>query len=57
MGPYCSGEKSIKISYRFQEKDKELGSQEFPLSPLQNLYWPICFHKSTFTYLPSPTTC
>ena len=32
MGPYSSGNKSIKISYDFQEEDKELVSQKFPLS-------------------------
>ena len=52
-----SEDKSIKISYDFQEKDKELDSQEFPLSPLQDLYWQSWFHKLTFTFLPSPTTC
>ena len=41
MGPYSSGDKSIKISYDFQEKDKELDSQELPLSPLPDLYWPL----------------
>ena len=38
MGRYSSGNKSIKISYDIQEKDKELGSKELPLSPLQDLY-------------------
>ena len=33
MGPCSSGDKSIKISYYFQEKDKELDSQDLPLSP------------------------
>ena len=32
MGPYSSGNKSIKISNHFQEKDKELESRDFPLS-------------------------
>ena len=44
MGPYSSGNKSIQISYDFQEKDKELDSQELPLLPLQGLYWPSWFH-------------
>ena len=57
MGPNSSGDKSIKFSYDFQEKDKELDSLEFPLSSLQDLYWPTWFHKLTFTFLPSPTTC
>ena len=35
MEPYSSEDKNIKISYDFQEKDKELDSQELPLSPLQ----------------------
>ena len=38
MGPNSSGDKSIKFPYDFQEKDKELDSLEFPLSPLQDLY-------------------
>ena len=38
MVPYSSGNKSIKISYDIQEKDKELDSKELPLSPLQDLY-------------------
>ena len=38
MGPYSSGDKSIKISYDFQEKDKEFDSKELPLSLLQDLY-------------------
>ena len=38
MGRYSSGNKSIKISYDIQEKDKELDSKELPLSPLQDLY-------------------
>ena len=38
MGPYSSGDKSIKISYDIQEEDKELDSKESPLSPLQDLY-------------------
>ena len=41
MGPYSSGDKSIKISDDFQEKDKELDSQELHLSPLPDLYWPL----------------
>ena len=57
MGPYSGEDKSIKISYDFQEKDKELDSQELPLSPLQDLYWQSWFRKLTFTFLPSPTTC
>ena len=57
MGPYSSGDKSAKISYDFQERDKELDSQELLLSPLQDLYCPSWFHKLTFTFLPSPTTC
>ena len=57
MGPYSSGDKSIKISYDFEEKDKELDSKELPLSLLQDLYWPRWFHKLTFIFLSSPTTC
>ena len=57
MGSYSSGDKSIKISYDIQEEDKELDSKELPLSPLQDLYWPSWFHKLTFTFLLSPTTC
>ena len=57
MGPYCSRDKRIKISYDIQEKHKELDPKELPLSPLQDLYWPSSFHKLTFTFLPSPTTC
>ena len=57
MGPYSSRDKSIKISYDIQEEDKELDSKELPLSSLQDLYWPSWFHKLTFTFLPSPTTC
>ena len=57
MGPYSSGDKRIKTSYDIQEKHKELDSKELPLSPLQDLYWPSWFHKLTFTFLPSPTTC
>ena len=34
-----------------------MDSKELPLSPLQDLYWPSWFHKLTFTFLPSPTTC
>ena len=45
MRSYSSGDKSIKISYDIQEEDKELDSKELPLSPLQDLYWPIWFHK------------
>ena len=45
MRLYSSGDKSIKISYDFQEKYKELDSQELPLSPLQDPYWPSWFHK------------
>ena len=56
MGPYSSGDKSIKISNDIQEVDKELDSKELPLLPLQDLYWPSWFHKLTFTFLPSPTT-
>ena len=37
MGPYSSGDKSIKISYDIQE-GKELDSKELPLSPFQDLY-------------------
>ena len=51
MGLYSSGDESIKTSYDFQEEDKELDSQELPLLPLQDLYWPSWFHKSTFTFL------
>ena len=40
MKPYSNGDKSIKISYYFQEKDKELDCQELPLAALQDLYWP-----------------
>ena len=39
MGPYSSGDKSIKISYDIQEEDKELDeldSKELPLSSLQD---------------------
>ena len=43
MGPYSSGDKSIKISYDIQEEDKELHSKELPLSPLQDLYLPSWF--------------
>ena len=50
MGPYSSGDKSIKISYDIEEEDKELDSQELPLSPLQDLFWPSLFHKLTFTF-------
>ena len=57
MRPYYSGDKSIKFSYYFLKKDKELDSQELPLQPLQDLYWPRWFHKLTFTFLTSPTTC
>ena len=57
MGPYSSGDKSIKISYDIQEKYEELDSKELPLSPLQDLHWPSWFHKLTFTFLPSPSTC
>ena len=57
MGPYSSGDKSIKISYDFQEKDKKLDTEELLLSPLQDLYWPSWFHKLTFTFLPTSTTC
>ena len=57
MEPYSSGYKTIKISYDFQEKDKELDSKELLLSPLQDLHWPSWFHKLTFTSLPSPTAC
>ena len=49
--------KSIKISYDFQEKDKELDSQELSLSPFQDLYWPSWFHKLTFIFFPNLTTC
>ena len=38
MGPYSSGDKSIKISYDIQEEDKELDSKELPLSSLQDLF-------------------
>ena len=54
MGPYSSGDKSMKTSYDIQE-DKELESKELPLSRLQDLYWPSWFHKLTFTFLPSLT--
>ena len=57
MGLYSSGDKSIKISYDFPEKDKELDFQELSLSLLQHLYWPSWFRKLTFTFLQSPTTC
>ena len=57
MGPYSSGDKCIKTSSDFQEKDKELDPQELPLSPLQDLYWPSWFHMLTFTLSPSLTTC
>ena len=57
MGAYSSGYKSINISLYFQEKDKELDSQELPLSPLQDLYWPSWFHMLTFSLSPSLTTC
>ena len=57
MGPYSSRDKSIKISHDFQEKHKELDSQELPLSSLQDLHWPSWFHRLTFTFLQSPTTC
>ena len=56
MGPYSSGDKSIKISHDFQEKDKEVNSQELPLLPLQDLYLPSWFHKLTFTFWPSHTS-
>ena len=45
MGSSSSGDKSIKISYDIQGEDKELGSKELPLSPLQDLYRPSWFHK------------
>ena len=51
MAPYSGGDKSIKISYDFQENYKETDSQELPLSSLQDLYWPSWFHKLTFTFL------
>ena len=51
--PEIKASKSLDI----QEEDKELDSKELPLSPLQDLYWPSWFHKLTFTFLPSPTTC
>ena len=57
MRPYYSGDKSIIISYYFLKKDKELDSQELSLQPLQDLYWPSWFHKLTFTFSTSPTTC
>ena len=59
MGPYSRRGKSIKISHDFQEKDKELDSQELPLSSLQDLYWPSWFYKLTFTFLqvPPPVKC
>ena len=38
MGPYSSGDKSIKISYDIQEEGKELDFKELPLSPFQDLY-------------------
>ena len=47
----------MKTSDDFLEKDKELDTQELPLSPLQDLYWPSWFHKLTFAFLPSPTVC
>ena len=31
MGFYSSGDKSIKMSHDFQERDNELDSQELPL--------------------------
>ena len=38
MGLNSTGDKSIKISYNFQEKDKKLDSKEkLSLSPLQDL--------------------
>ena len=43
MGPYSSGDKSFKISLDFQEKDKELDSQELPLSVLQDLFGQVGF--------------
>ena len=49
--------KSIKFPHDFQEKDKEVDSKELPLSSLQDLYWPSWFHRLTFTFLQSPTTC
>ena len=57
MGPYSSGHKSIKIFYDFEEKDKELDSQELLLSPWRDLYWPSWFHKLTFIFLPISSTC
>ena len=48
---FSSGDKSIKISYDLLEKDKELGSQQVPLLPLQVLYCPRWFYKLTFTFL------
>ena len=56
MGPHSGGDKSIKISHDFQEKDKEVNSQELPLLPLQDLYLPSWFHKLTFTFWPSHTS-
>ena len=49
MGHYSNGDKSIKISYDFQEKVKEWYSQQLPLSPLRDIYKPRRFHKLTFT--------
>ena len=49
MGPYSSGDKSIKISYDLQEKVKEWHSQQLPLPPLRDIYKPSPFHKLTFT--------
>ena len=57
MVPNSSGDESIKISYDIQEIHKELDSKEFPLLPLQDLYWPSWLHKLTFTFLPSSNTC
>ena len=51
MGPYSSGDKSIKISYDIQEEDKELVSKELPLSPLQDLYLPSWFHFAKSLHL------
>ena len=55
MEPYSIIDKSIKIPHDFQKKDKQLDSQELPLSSLQDLYWPSWFHKLTVLFLQSPT--
>ena len=57
MGPYSSGDKSIKISYYFQENDKESDSKDLPLSPLQDQCWKSSFHKLKLIFLSSSTAC